>query len=71
MKNKKQGITTLEFCGREINLLRGLVHSALMATKGGRKGDRKENLLRAYLKRLSFKLNGSYRCPHCKSWVQK
>ena len=71
MKGKRQGITTLEFCGRELNLLRSMVHEKLMTTKGGRKGNRAENMLRTYLKRLSFKLNGSYRCPHCKSWVQK
>ena len=65
---KKQGITTLEFCGQEISILRRLTLEEVGRIKGN---DRKAKVLRAYMKRLQFKLYGSYCCKHCGSWVEK
>jgi hypothetical protein len=65
---KRQGITTLEFCGREIKIMRDLVRDAVSKMKGK---DRSSKTVRAYYKRLQFKLYGSYCCKHCGSWVEK
>ena len=65
----KQGVTAVEFSGREIHELRFLVSARLGTMKHPKTMLDKQG--KAALNGVLRKLYGEYRCKHCKQWVNK